>query len=185
MAKHRVEDRIISVSDVEDIPFAVKQLAAEHFERDVLFNIFNNIKDSTVRKYGEHKGYTDFFLYSNEQFGETNAFVLYHTEKDAKDNIVGWVDFVMVRQDNRSEGIGSKMTNLAIEKLEEKGCLAVFIGLLQPKSKEGEAGFPTYGSPAQLKEWGFVEAGSSRQKKVFKIEEELYDQLVFVKISTE
>lgn len=182
MAKHRMSDRVISVGSLEDIPFTVKQLAAEHFERDVLRNIFENTKVSNLKKYGNSEGFSEFFLYNHEQFGETNAFVLYHTEVDHTGNVIGWIDFVMVKQGNRSEGIGKKITEHAIDDLKEKNCLAIFLGLLQPKSKEGEAGFPAYGSIVQLYDWGFVESGSSKNKKVFNIEGELYDQMVFVLI---
>lgn len=61
MAKHRMSDRVISVGSLEDIPFTVKQLAAEHFERDVLRNIFENTKVSNLKKYGNSEGFSEFF----------------------------------------------------------------------------------------------------------------------------
>ena len=51
--------------------------------------------------------------------------------------LLGGIDFVMVKQGNRSEGIGKKITEHAIDDLKEKNCLAIFLGFLQPKSKRG------------------------------------------------
>ena len=181
MAKHRMADRVVEIGSLDDIPFSVKQLAAEHFERNILNNIFENTKVSNLKKYGNEEGFSQFFLYTHEQFGETNAFVLYHTEVDNTGNVIGWIDFVMVRQCNRSEGIGRKITEHAIDALKEKGCLAIFLGVLQPMSKDGEVGFPAYGSIPQLITCGFVESGSEN-KRVFSIEGELYNQMVFVLI---
>lgn len=183
MAKHRKDDRIVEVGSYTDLPKAVTNLTEEHFERDVLHKIFENIHASTVRKYGkEVQDVTHFYLYSNEQFGDTNAFILFHTEKDLNGNCVGWIDFVMVQQSNRSEGLGGQLTEMAIDFLRDKGATIVFTSLLLPVSKDGEEGYPAYGSQQKLTEWGFSEVEKDGKQKHFTINGERYKQMVYVLI---
>lgn len=183
MAKHRRDDRIVPVSSFEELSPGIVSLSREHFERDVLSKIFDNMRDSNLRKYGKDGTHTTrYYVYENYQFGETNAFVLFHTEEDKEKNTVGWIDFVMVKNSNRAEGIGSSLTELAIDYLQDKGAIVIFTSLLLPVSHDGEEGFPAYGSRERLEDWGFSEMDRDGKNKHFSIDGERYDQLVFLLI---
>lgn len=171
---------IIPIDNISDIPDEVKILASEHYEPRILEKLLGCSKthdycSSVCEEICVNK---KFHLITNRQFGEINAFALIHTEWDIDRKNFGWIDFVMVKRENRSDGLGSSLTELAIGLLQEKNVANISTTILFPIGVEGESGYPNYGSTEQLLTWGFKPLEQHRYRYIpiadYKYKQEIY-----------
>lgn len=172
---------IINIHSMEDIPDEVKILASEHYEPRILEKLLGCSKthDYCSGVCEELCVNKRFQLITNRQFGEINAFALIHTEWDTDRKNFGWIDFVMVRRENRADGLGSSLTELAIGLLQEKNVANISTTILFPIGIEGESGYPNYGSTEQLLIWGFKPLGQHRYRYI-QMDDYRYKQEIYI-----
>lgn len=189
MGKHRKEDKIVPLDPSSPLPHNITKLTSQHFERGVLQRIISGVH-SKEQRHEKTSGVklpqkAQFYIFENHQFGETNGFVLAHIEHNVGGvPIRGYIDFVMVAENERTNGIGTMLTLLMKDFLVNKHVRAIYTTILQPCTNdvdgtEGEAGYPTYGSPLQLEDWGFMELNTPRKPR-FNIDGDLYEQTTFM-----
>lgn len=169
------------IKEFDDFPQEVKIMASEHYEPRILEKLLSCSKSqhqcSGVCK--EVCINKNFYLIVNKQFGEINSFSLIHTEQDIDKKDFGWLDFVMVKTENRGDGLGLILTEKSINFLKDRKVVNISTSLFFPIEIDGEAEYPNYGSIEQLLTWGFSQQ-EQKQYRYIEVGEYTYKQRIYI-----